>query len=137
LKLGNKAVAATFVAGVMLSMAAPALAEGVWSSSIWHFRTGNDSRHWQDSHLDSAHTTTSFDNCDVFDGALAFQSAKLSLYDDMGLFPDYNVGTKKNYCGTIDWGIMTRPDEYHWTVDEINGDISGWYFNVAKVVQHY
>lgn len=101
--------------------AMPAFAEGQWTSSLTRASTGFNSRSWQDSNLDAADTAVTFSGCSVAFSS-DFSSTDVSLWDEFGAFPDLNVGTVNNTCGGSDWGRMTRPDLYHWTIDKINGD---------------
>ncbi len=118
--------------------ALPAFAEGNWSSSISGAAVGFSSRSWQDSNVDAAHTGVTFSGCSVDFAPSGFSSTDVNLYDEFGGFPDQSVGTKNNTCGTSDWGRMTRSDQYHWTIDGINGDGSSQpRLNVDSVTQSY
>ncbi|MDQ4502649.1 hypothetical protein [Sinomonas sp. ASV322] len=61
----------------------------------------------------------------------------LDLYDEFGWFPDYNVGTRTSACGAHNWGVMTRPDSYHWTISAINGGSWGNSISIAGISQYY
>ena len=102
--------------------ALPAFAEGNWSSSITGARVNFDSRSWQDSATDAADTVVDFSGCTAHFEPHDFTSTDLTLYDEFGGFPDQSVGSRNNTCGQSNWGRMTRSDEYHWTIDAINGD---------------
>ncbi|SEB62724.1 hypothetical protein SAMN04489745_0821 [Arthrobacter woluwensis] len=67
-----------------------------------------------------------------------FNSVGVTLYDEMGAFPDYRVGGWAQACGSWNFGTMTRPDGYHFTIESINGSESNPYpFNAGSVVQNY
>lgn len=119
---------------VLCAISAPAFAEGSWSSNL-DASLGFSSRSWQDSALDNVSTATSFGTCSV--SGPGFSSATLNLYDEYGLLPDQSVGSKVNYCGTSDWGALTRSDQYHWTLDAINGGNPGSNLVVGSVYQTY
>ena len=114
------ALAGTVVAGSVFA-AAPAFAEGSWNSSLSSVAIGKSSRSWQDSHRDNVKTTTTFSGCRMTGNASGFSSATVTLYDERGLLPDQNMGSKTNRCGKSDWGVMSRSDRYHWTISKLNG----------------
>lgn len=119
-KLVALAAGIGIASGLLASL--PAFAEGSWSSSISGARNGFSSRSWQDSHLDSVATVTTFSGCTVQYMPTGFQTTNLQLFDEYGLLPDQAVATKANTCGTTNFGTMTRPDGYHWTITSINNN---------------
>lgn len=136
-KIGISLVAAIGAAWIWLA-ASPALAEGSWTSNMKSVPTGFNSRSWQDSHLDGAATVTTFSGCTFTFGGGAVSSVTLTLWDEMGWFPDASMGTKTNSCGVTNWGVMTRSDLYHWSVDKIQKiSPNDRLLNVATVRQTY
>ncbi|WP_418516924.1 hypothetical protein ACNUCX_06880 [Curtobacterium flaccumfaciens pv. flaccumfaciens] len=120
----SRRAAAIVSGGVVLATvlaASPAFAEGSWSSKLTGVAIGKNSRSWQDSHKDRVRTATAFVGCRISGNASGFKSASVRLYDERGLLPDKSMGTKVNTCGRSDWGVMTRPDRYHWTISALNG----------------
>ncbi|MDQ0538211.1 hypothetical protein QF011_000752 [Curtobacterium flaccumfaciens] len=120
----SRRLAATVAGGVVAATvfaAAPAFAEGSWSSKLTGVAIGKNSRSWQDSHKDKVRTATTFASCRISGNAGGFRSATVRLYDERGLLPDKSMGSKVNKCGRSDWGVMTRPDRYHWTITALNG----------------
>lgn len=55
---------------------------------------------------------------------------------EFGLFPDQNLGTKTNYCGTSNWGDVAN-NAYHFRINKINGSTSGYWVWVGSVVTKY
>lgn len=131
----NKLAAGVATGLLLVAVSAgAAFAEGSWNSNLSGAVAGFSSRSWQDSHVDSAHTTTAFSTCST-DGP-GFSSATLTLWDEQGLFPDVSMGSKVNYCNTSDWGTMTRSDQYHWSLSAVNG--SNWaHLKVSSIHQTY
>ncbi|MCA5923924.1 hypothetical protein [Curtobacterium oceanosedimentum] len=120
----SRRVAAVVSGGVVLASvfaAAPAFAEGSWTSKLTGVAIGKSSRSWQDSHTDRVRTATTFAGCRISGKDSGFRSATVRLYDERGWLPDKSMGSKVNKCGRSDWGVMTRPDRYHWTISELNG----------------
>ena len=113
--LSGGVVLATVFAG------SPAFAEGSWSSKLTGAAIGKESRSWQDSHKDKVRTATTFGSCRMSGNAAGFKSASIRLIDERGWLPDKSMGTKVNKCGRSDWGVMTRPDRYHWVIWALNG----------------
>ncbi|WIE73538.1 hypothetical protein [Curtobacterium sp. MCJR17_020] len=64
---------------------------------------------------------TTFAGCRISDNLNGFKSASVRLIDERGWLPDKSMGTKVNKCGRSDWGVMTRPDRYHWRIWALNG----------------
>ena len=115
----------------------PAFAEGRWYSSLNRAYVGFNSRSWQDSNTDAAHTVVNFSGCSVAFSS-DFSSTDVTLYDEFGAFPDLNIGTERNTCNRSDWGRLTRSDQYHWQIDKINGDGSSTpRLSVDSVSQYY
>lgn len=135
--LARKALlAGSIVAGMSVALAAPAMAEGSWTSSISGAHTGFNSRSWQDNQSDSAATITTLSSCSQT--GYPFSSVGIALYDEFGAFPDYRVSGWSQRCGTRNFGTMTRPDGYHFTIETINGQSSNAYpFNAGYVGQSY
>lgn len=129
------ALALGIAVGSSALAAAPAMAEGSWNSNLSGVLVGKSSRSWQDSHIDSVHTATTFSGCSA--SPSGFSSTVINLYDEYGALPDQSVGQKTNKCGTSDWGAMTRSDGYHWTIDAINGSQTLYRLSVSSVHQTY
>lgn len=134
-KRGMKALVAVGVAAAAAALvASPALAEGQWSSSITKAITGFQSRTWQDNNNDNVSTTVTFGTCSTTPGT--FSSTSLEMWGEFGLFPDQNLGTKTNYCGTSNWGDVAN-NAYHFRINKINGSTSGYWVWVGSVVTKY
>lgn len=126
-RLGRRVMTGVGVGVVAATLGAlPAMAEGSWTSSLSGVRAGFSSRSWQDSHLDSASTVATLSGC-------TGSGLTLNLYDEYGALPDQSVGRITHNCGAFDWGIMTRSDQYHWTVD----GVSSGSFSASSVKQKY
>lgn len=50
---------------------------------------------------------------------------------------DDEVGSKTQACGTFNWGRMARPDQYHFTISQIDGQVRSGPVNVDSVRQSY
>lgn len=96
--------------------AAPALAEGTLNQKFTQKAPGFNSASWQDSHLDHKSTTVTFSSCTYYYSGGLVKSAEVTLYDEYGLLPDQAVGEKSTVCGSMNFGEMTRSDEYHWNL---------------------
>ena len=127
-KRGTRRVTAGVGVGLMAATltALPAMAEGSWNSSLSSVRAGFSSRSWQDSHLDSDSTVATLSGC-------SGSGLTLNLYDEYGALPDQSIGRITHNCGAFNWGTMTRPDQYHWTVDSV----SSGSFSATSVKQTY
>lgn len=134
LKRSMSVAAAVLLTGTVF--AAPAHAEGSWSSYIKSWLPGHDSRHWQDSRKDNNPTKIGFSGCSLDQGG-KFSSITVSLYDDKGLLPDVNKGRKTMGCATRSWGKMTRKDKYHFTLDKVNGGTHNIWFSAKHVKVSY
>lgn len=120
----SRRAAAAVSGGVIVATvfaASPAFAEGSWASKLTGVAIGKNSRSWQDSHKDKVRTATTFAGCRISGNLNGFKSASVRLIDERGWLPDKSMGTKVNKCGRSDWGVMTRPDRYHWTIWALNG----------------
>lgn len=135
-KLVAGAVGTVMVAASVLT-AAPAMAEGSWSSSISAAVVGFQSRTWQDSNLDNLSTTVRFTTCSVT-GAPSFTGTQVELWGENGGFPDQNVGNKSTTCtSAMNWGRVGN-NAYHFRINTINGLTDGTRkLTVNSVVTNY
>jgi len=127
-------VAAVALAGSLLS-AAPAMAEGSWSSYITRAIAGFQSRSWQDNNIDNISTSVQFSGCSL-EGGVAFEKTQLEMWGEFGAFPDQNLGNIQNYCGTSSWGRVAS-NSYHFRINTINGVTNAYWLNVNSVVVKY
>lgn len=137
-KIRAAALVAVLVGGGSLVAAAPAMAEGSWSSSITNALTGFKSRSWQDSHKDKAATKTVLKTCsETWGSSKPVGSVTLNLFDERGLLPDKNMGSRTSNCGTFNWGEMQRPDRYHFKLSKVAGLDSGVKLTAKSVKQYF
>lgn len=61
----------------------------------------------------------------------------VSLWDELGGFPDVRVTGKNQSCGSYNFGVMQRPDRYYFKIEKVNGATKSAPFNVKSVVQTY
>lgn len=126
-------------AGLVLAgtlVAAPAAAEGEFTSELSGVYTPHDSRDWWDAASDSNATTVNFVGiCTYLPG---FSSADISLWANAGIFPDFHVATKKNYCGLSNFGSGANfsQDWFHWKLEKINNINTGPFW-VDEIVTKY
>lgn len=126
----------TVAAGVLAlaGVAAPAQAEGSFSSSIGSWIAGsNESRRWADKNTDATSTSVAFGGCSTDPGS--FYSVSPAVYKDV-FGPDENKGTKTNYCGTSYWGDLASGD-YYFRLEFINGGATGYRFSATAVTVRY
>ncbi|MFE7189897.1 hypothetical protein [Kitasatospora sp. NPDC057541] len=91
------------------SSAAPALAEGSWTSYISNWGPGSESRRWEDADRDDVVTSVTFQGCAT--ATEDFKDADLQLYKDV-FGPDKAYGHRTNHCGTSGWGDQSAGSYY-------------------------
>lgn len=146
-KVGALVACTTLLA---LGAAAPAIAEGSWSSSISGGSAvsggGFSSRWWTDNHRDSAATSLAMSTCRVTTTGIVFHSVQQILFRDNGIFPDHNHGTGVNACNgsAVSWGVQAAAGSYRWALGEMRvytGSstpwTSGYRVNVSSVTTRY
>ncbi|MFE0778480.1 hypothetical protein [Streptomyces sp. NPDC058861] len=126
----------TVAAGVLalVAAAAPAQAEGNFSSYIDDWLAGNnESRRWTDKNTDAVSTSVAFRSCSTYPGS--FYSVSPAVYKDV-FGPDEHKGTKTNYCGTSTWGDLAS-GSYYFRLELINGGATGYRFSATDVTVRY
>ena len=131
------AVASSILLAGSLLTAAPAMAEGMWTSYISGAPIGFNSRTWTDMGLDPVATTVSLSGCSLNNG-YAFGSTHLKLWRTHFLwFPD-DLGAIQNFCNKVSWGQALGAGDYHFEVIKINSNPNTTAtFNADVVVTHY
>jgi hypothetical protein len=131
------AVASTILLAGSLLSAAPAMAEGMWTSYISGAGIGFNSRTWTDQGVDQIATTVKLSGCSLNNG-YAFGSTHLKLWRTHLLwFPD-DLGAIQNFCTTVSWGQALGAGDYHFEVIKINSNPSTTAtFNANVVVTNY
>lgn len=117
-------------AALAVALAAPALAEGSFSSSITGAYAPFNSRTWTDNNNDATSTHVTFQNCnDQYTSASYNDHAKIQLTRETPWYqPDENKGQDTLYCkNTSDTAYFGRVSSgnYHFTIVNINGQPSG------------
>lgn len=132
------AVASTILLAGSLLSAAPAMAEGMWTSYISGAGIGFNSRTWNDKQLDTATTTVKLSGCSLNNG-YAFGSTHLNLWRYWGFLTVYdNLGAIQNFCNTSDWGQAQLAGDFHFSVLKINSNPNTTAtFNANVVVTNY
>ncbi|WP_206731265.1 hypothetical protein [Streptomyces sp. C] len=103
--------------------------EGQFESSIGSWRAGNESRRWYDSNSSSDYTGIYFEGCTA-DGGGGFNYADLRLWKDVPSAPDRSKGTRRNYCGWVDYGDPDDAGNYYFALTDVS---SGTYISVRYV----
>ena len=120
-KLLLSVVPASFA--VMYGLAAPAHAEGDFTSWMVGWNEGHESRQWIDHNYDATYGYAQFTNCSKLD-------FRITIYkEDFG--PDTSVGTEVMQCKTGTGQTQDRvydgdvgSDEYHFTLKtQISGGV--------------
>ncbi|MFJ2598659.1 hypothetical protein [Streptomyces erythrochromogenes] len=115
--IGKVAVAA-LTGGALLALGvSPASAEGSRTTYIGGWERGRESNRWYDSNTGTVETSVRLSGCYTDS---SFNSATLSLYQDISWSPDKNVGNRTNYCGASYWG---RPGagSYYFKLADFSG----------------
>ncbi|MCH0539891.1 hypothetical protein I3F58_10020 [Streptomyces sp. MUM 203J] len=119
---------------ILFGLAAPAQAEGSFSSTIKNWLVGSgESRRWTDKNTDATSTSMALSGCSST--PTSFKSADFSVYRDV-FGPDWNQGTKRNYCGTSYWGDLAA-GEYYLRLELVNGNGSGFRLSAKGVTVRY
>jgi len=106
-------------------IAASALGEGTFVSSISGWYTGKDSRVWNDGNRDATSTYVRFRGCTRTNGGAT--GAGVQVKRQRGFAPDEGKGTKTLYCGNVDtayWGDL-QASNYYFRLEKIAGRTSG------------
>jgi hypothetical protein len=114
----RKVAAAALGGATLLALGvSPAQAEGSRTTYMAGWERGHESSRWYDSTNGTVETTVSLSNCYTDS---SFNSATLSLYQDISWNPDKNMGNRTNYCGTSYWG---RPPagSYYFKLADFSG----------------
>lgn len=138
-KNGKLSLGVALISGLIFMPAAPALAEGQWTSSITDALTGFQSRSWNDTNTDAVSTKTKFSTCtETWDTPKSVGSITVGLVDHRGaLLPAKTVSTKTTSgCGTASFGRMKK-STYHFRIDKVGGHTSGVRLTAKKVTQTY
>ncbi|WP_327684613.1 hypothetical protein [Streptomyces sp. NBC_00467] len=88
----------------------PAHAEGYWSSSMFDWLPGKESRHWKDENRDGVSTYVRFSGCSVSTGT--FRYAGLQLKRERVALPDPVVKRLNNACNTVYFGDQVAGTYY-------------------------
>ncbi len=107
-------------------VAAPAYANGGFTSYISGWGTGHNSRTWTEGAHDTVDTSVALSGCSA--SGANFSSVTLQLSQVHSLTPDTDEGHKVNYCGKSSWGRQSGAD-YRFAVVDING--SDWGLQVS------
>lgn len=122
-KITKKHMGAAGLVVALLATTLPAIAEGQWTSYLSGVGTGFNSRSWIDNQSDSAATKVTLSGCTMTTGG-TFTSVDIRLYREAGWLPDQSVAVLRNYCGTSNFGSNLPADNYHFTIERINGSTS-------------
>ncbi|WP_299541736.1 hypothetical protein [uncultured Streptomyces sp.] len=115
--------------------AAPAFAQGGYTSYIYNWLPGKESSHWTDGNTDSVSTSVQFSGCSVTSGSFSY--AGLQLKKEVNNLPDTVVNRDNNYCDTSSFGDKAA-GKYYFNYSSLNGqDTVSAAFSVSTVTVRY
>ncbi|MFJ3883356.1 hypothetical protein ACIPW5_38655 [Streptomyces sp. NPDC090077] len=103
--------------------------EGQFESRIEWWTAPTESRRWYDSNSSSDYTGIYFEDCTA-DGGGGFNYADLRLWKDVPGAPDRSKGTRRNYCGWVDYGDPDDAGNYYFALTDVS---SGTFISVRYV----